>query len=94
MLTKIHTATAGITWMMMDFFYTGKYSAVSLCSGILAGLVGITPAAGVSGVHHFKPATSYLTSTVRWLPRGPCHWLRHGDRRQLRNRPQGARSLR
>jgi len=29
--------------------YTGKWSAVSLCSGIIAGLVGITPGAGYLG---------------------------------------------
>ncbi|KAK4702337.1 ammonium transporter, Amt family, partial [Phenoliferia sp. Uapishka_3] len=49
MATNLATAMAGLTWMFMDYFYTGKYSAVSLCSGILAGLVGITPAAGYVG---------------------------------------------
>ncbi|KAL8278802.1 hypothetical protein RQP46_008871 [Phenoliferia psychrophenolica] len=49
MSTNLAAAMAGLTWMFMDFFYTGRYSAVSLCSGILAGLVGITPAAGYVG---------------------------------------------
>lgn len=43
-VTNIAAAMGGLTWMMLDFIYTGKYSAVSLCSGIIAGLVGITPA--------------------------------------------------
>ncbi|GAA5892257.1 hypothetical protein JCM6882_003623 [Rhodosporidiobolus microsporus] len=47
--TNIAAAFGGITWLLMDFFYTRKYSAVSLCSGILAGLVGVTPAAGFIG---------------------------------------------
>ncbi|GAA5922853.1 hypothetical protein JCM1841_003762 [Sporobolomyces salmonicolor] len=49
MVTNVAAAMGGLTWLMMDFVYTRKYSAVSLCSGILAGLVGITPAAGFVG---------------------------------------------
>lgn len=49
MATNLATAMAGLTWVTMDFYYTRKWSAVSLCSGILAGLVGITPAAGYVG---------------------------------------------
>ncbi|GAA5837292.1 hypothetical protein JCM11251_004956 [Rhodosporidiobolus azoricus] len=47
--TNVAAAMGGLTWLFMDFFYTRKYSAVSLCSGILAGLVGITPGAGFVG---------------------------------------------
>lgn len=48
-VTNIAAAIGGLTWMFLDYIYTRKYSAVSLCSGILAGLVGITPAAGFVG---------------------------------------------
>nr|AAD40955.1 ammonium transporter MEPa [Microbotryum violaceum] len=48
-VTNIAAAMGGITWFAMDWFYTKKWSAVSMCSGILAGLVGITPAAGYIG---------------------------------------------
>ncbi|BGP50784.1 hypothetical protein JCM10450v2_006710 [Rhodotorula kratochvilovae] len=48
-VTNVAAAMGGLTWMIMDFIYTRKWSAVSLCSGILAGLVGITPAAGFVG---------------------------------------------
>ncbi|GAA5950149.1 hypothetical protein JCM3765_004215 [Sporobolomyces pararoseus] len=48
-VTNLAAAMGGITWMLMDWIYTRRYSAVSLCSGILAGLVGITPAAGFVG---------------------------------------------
>ncbi|KAM0747001.1 ammonium transporter MEPa [Meredithblackwellia eburnea MCA 4105] len=48
-VTNLATAMAGLTWMFMDFFYTGNYSAVSFCSGALAGLIAITPAAGYVG---------------------------------------------
>ncbi|POY76327.1 hypothetical protein BMF94_0522 [Rhodotorula taiwanensis] len=48
-VTNVAASMGGLTWMMMDFIYTRKWSAVSLCSGILAGLVAITPAAGYVG---------------------------------------------
>ncbi|GAA6018922.1 hypothetical protein JCM10207_009200 [Rhodosporidiobolus poonsookiae] len=47
--TNVAAATAALTWTAMDYFYTRKLSAVSMCSGVLAGLVGITPAAGYVG---------------------------------------------
>jgi ammonia channel protein AmtB len=40
MVTNIAAAMGGLTWLFMDYFRTGKYSAVSLCSGVVAGLVG------------------------------------------------------
>ncbi|ORY84684.1 ammonium transporter MEPa [Leucosporidium creatinivorum] len=49
MVTNIAAAMGGLTWLVLDYIRTGKYSAVSLCSGIVAGLVGITPAAGFVG---------------------------------------------
>lgn len=48
-VTNVAASMGGLTWMLMDFIYTRKFSAVSLCSGILAGLVAITPAAGFVG---------------------------------------------
>ncbi|SCV73456.1 BQ2448_7382 [Microbotryum intermedium] len=49
LVTNLAAAMGGLTWMMVDYYHTGKYSAVALCSGILAGLVGITPASGYVG---------------------------------------------
>ncbi|GAA6018923.1 hypothetical protein JCM10207_009201 [Rhodosporidiobolus poonsookiae] len=48
-VTNVAAAMGGLTWLFMDFYHTRKWSAVSLCSGILAGLVGITPGAGFVG---------------------------------------------
>lgn len=39
-------ASGGITWMLMDWRYDRQFSTVSLCSGVLAGLIAVTPAAG------------------------------------------------
>lgn len=44
--TMISTAAAGLTWMIVEWVLRGKPTAVGIASGFLAGLVGITPAAG------------------------------------------------
>lgn len=50
--TNIAAATGGLTWMFVDWFRTGgKWSTVGLCMGAIAGLVGITPAAGFVPVY-------------------------------------------
>jgi Amt family ammonium transporter len=55
LVTQIAAASAGITWMLAEWF-TGekKPSLLGLCSGAVAGLVAITPAGGfVSPVSAF-----------------------------------------
>lgn len=50
--TNIAAASGGLTWMIVDYFRTGgKWSTVGLCLGSIAGLVGITPAAGYVPVY-------------------------------------------
>ena len=44
--TNVTTATALLCWLVLDMFATGKPNAVSMINGMIAGLVGITPAAG------------------------------------------------
>ncbi|RKP30094.1 Rh-like protein/ammonium transporter [Metschnikowia bicuspidata] len=46
--TDLAAAAGGLTWMFVDWFRTGgKWSTVGLCTGSIAGLVGITPAAPI-----------------------------------------------
>jgi ammonium transporter, Amt family len=47
--TFVATASAGLTWMLVEKLMGHKGSALGLCSGIIAGLVAVTPAAGNSG---------------------------------------------
>jgi Amt family ammonium transporter len=47
--TLFGTATAGVTWSLMEWMVKGKPSVLGICSGIVAGLVAITPAAGYVG---------------------------------------------
>src|SRR5690606_16840604 len=47
--TLVATASAGLFWMLTERVMGHKGSALGLCSGIIAGLVAVTPAAGNSG---------------------------------------------
>ncbi|MEG4989211.1 ammonium transporter [Microcoleus sp. BR0-C5] len=44
--TMISAAAGGLTWTIVEWVLRGKPTAVGIASGFLAGLVGITPAAG------------------------------------------------
>ena len=48
--TTIATAAAGLTWMFIEWFVFKKPTLLGIASGIVAGLVAITPAAGFVGV--------------------------------------------
>lgn len=48
--TNTAASTAGLTWMIMDYRFERKWSVVGFCTGAIAGLVAITPAAGFIGV--------------------------------------------
>jgi Amt family ammonium transporter len=47
--TFVATAAAGLAWMLIEWIVKGKPSALGLASGVVAGLVAITPACGFSG---------------------------------------------
>jgi len=47
--TFVATASAGLFWMLAERLAGHKGSALGFCSGIIAGLVAVTPAAGNSG---------------------------------------------
>lgn len=44
--TTVAPAAAGLTWMFAEWIHSGRPSALGFASGIVAGLVAITPAAG------------------------------------------------
>ncbi len=50
MNTFIATAAAGLSWMIVEWISKGKPSLLGLVSGVVAGLVAITPACGFVGV--------------------------------------------
>ncbi len=57
--TLFGTATAGVAWTLTEWVMKGKPSLLGICSGIVAGLVAITPAAGFVG-----PLGAFVTCAV------------------------------
>ncbi|MCC7409846.1 MAG: ammonium transporter [Phycisphaeraceae bacterium] len=49
-VTQMAAATGALAWMLIEAIHHRKATGLGLCSGILAGLVVITPAAGVVNV--------------------------------------------
>ncbi|MEM1195791.1 MAG: ammonium transporter [Pseudomonadota bacterium] len=47
--TFVATAAGGLAWMVIERTLGHKGSALGFCSGVIAGLVAVTPAAGNSG---------------------------------------------
>lgn len=48
--TTVATAAAGVTWLLIEWFVFKKPTLLGIASGIIAGLVAITPAAGFVSV--------------------------------------------
>ena len=57
--TQAAAAAAALMWMLLEWNHTGKPSSLGLASGIVAGLVAITPAAG-----HVRPLAAILIGAV------------------------------
>ncbi|KAI5307960.1 hypothetical protein KEM55_006940, partial [Ascosphaera atra] len=45
-VTNIAATTGGVTWCLLDYRLERKFSTVGFCSGVISGLVAITPASG------------------------------------------------
>jgi len=57
--TQAAAAAAALVWMVLEWRHTGKPSSLGLASGIVAGLVAITPAAG-----HVHPLAAIVIGGV------------------------------
>src|SRR5712692_8817886 len=66
LVTHTATATAGFTWMIIEWILKGKPTVVGICSGAVAGLVAITPASGFVG-----PMGSFWIGIAAGLV---CYW--------------------
>jgi Amt family ammonium transporter len=51
--TQVAAAAAGLVWMVIEWRHHGKPTSLGLASGIVAGLVAVTPAAG-----HVQPVSA------------------------------------
>ena len=57
-VTNLAASVGGITWCLLDYRLERKFSTVGFCSGVVAGLVAITPGSG------FVPAWSAVVFGV------------------------------
>ncbi len=65
-VTHLATATAGFTWMLVEWIMRGKPTELGICSGAVAGLVAITPASGFVG-----PMGSFAIGVAAGIV---CYW--------------------
>ena len=57
--TQSAAASAGLMWMLVERWHHGKVTSLGLASGIVAGLVAVTPAAG-----HIRPGAALLVGAL------------------------------
>ena len=60
--TQSAAAAAGLMWMLVERWHHGKVTSLGLASGIVAGLVAVTPAAG-----HIRPGSALLLGALASL---------------------------
>lgn len=56
-VTNISASVGGITWCLLDYRLEHKWSTVGFCSGVIAGLVAITPGSGYVSASKSKKTT-------------------------------------
>ncbi|MES2938177.1 MAG: ammonium transporter [Pseudomonadota bacterium] len=75
-VTHIAASAGAIAWMLGDWVVRGRPSLLGLCSGLVAGLVAITPASG-----YVTPRSALLIGAVAGIV---CYWGATGLKRLLR----------
>jgi Amt family ammonium transporter len=75
LVTHLAAAAGAMSWMLAEWVVRGRPSLLGLCSGIVAGLVAITPAAGF-----VTPASALLIGALAGLA---CYWGATGLKRLL-----------
>ncbi|MES2977430.1 MAG: ammonium transporter [Pseudomonadota bacterium] len=74
-VTHIAASTGALSWMAAEWMVRGRPSLLGLCSGLVAGLVAITPAAGF-----VSPASAVVFGLVAGVG---CYWGATGLKRML-----------
>ena len=75
-VTHIAAAAGALSWMLAEWMARKRATLLGLCSGVVAGLVAITPAAGFVG-----PRAALLIGLIAGLA---CYWGATGLKRLLR----------
>jgi len=74
--TNVAASTGAIGWVLVDYIRTrGRFSVVGACEGVIAGLVGITPAAGYVSLW-LAALIGFLTAVVCASLQDLNKWLR------------------
>ncbi|EXJ66927.1 uncharacterized protein A1O5_10122 [Cladophialophora psammophila CBS 110553] len=76
--TNMAASTGVAGWVLMDYIKHRKFSVVGACEGVIAGLVGITPAAGYVSVW-CGAAIGFITAIVVNLSEPINDWLHIDD---------------
>ncbi len=74
-VTQVAAAAGAFFWMLGEWVVRGRPSLLGLCSGAIAGLVAITPAAG-----YVTPRSALLIGAIAGLV---CYWGATGLKRML-----------
>ena len=74
-VTHIAASAGAVAWMLGEWVVRGRPSLLGLCSGLVAGLVAVTPAAGF-----VTPRSALLIGAVGGLA---CYWGATGLKRML-----------
>ena len=74
-VTHIAAAAGALSWMGAEWVVRGRPSLLGLCSGLVAGLVAITPAAGF-----VSPRSALLIGLIAGVA---CYWGATGLKRML-----------
>lgn len=74
-VTHIAAAAGALAWMLVEWLVRERPSLLGLCSGLVAGLVGITPAAGF-----VSPRDALIIGAVAGVA---CYWGATGLKRLL-----------
>jgi Amt family ammonium transporter len=76
LVTHIAAAAGALAWMIAEWTVRGRPSLLGLCSGLVAGLVAITPASGF-----VTPRSALLIGAIAGIA---CYWGATGLKRLLR----------
>lgn len=79
-VTNLAACVGGITWCVLDYRLERKWSTVGFCSGVVAGLVSITPGSGELSciVHLFLMPISDLSPKAMFLS-GPLFLMEYSE---------------
>jgi ammonium transporter len=76
--SQVAAAAAALSWMLVEWFHRGKPTALGLASGLVAGLVAVTPASGY--VHPLGAlAIGLLAGVVCYVVVGLKPFIKYDD---------------